>query len=88
VDNILNPDKYLNYKSNNIYYFKIDNIIYYLAPWCSIESSKIYHDYKGWMNEFEDNFIIEENEKIIMSNNFYEKAIEEKILISSLCINR
>jgi|TARA_B110000263_G_scaffold220223_1_gene207950 glycosyltransferase involved in cell wall biosynthesis len=88
VDNILNPDKELNYKSNNIYYCKIDNIIYYLAPWCSIESSKIYHDYKGWMNEFEDNFIIEENEKIIMSNNFYEKAIEEKILISSLCINR
>ena len=40
------------------------------------------------MDEFEDNFILEENTKIIMSNNFYKKAIKEKILISSLCINQ
>tara|TARA_B110000438_G_scaffold290642_1_gene326621 strand:- start:8571 stop:9923 length:1353 start_codon:yes stop_codon:yes gene_type:complete len=88
MDNILHPEKKLNYNNKNIIYCKVDNIVYYLAPWCSIENTKIYHDYKGWMNEFEDNFIIEENEKIIMSNNFYKKAIKEKILISSLCINQ
>ncbi|NCG35094.1 MAG: glycosyltransferase [Dehalococcoidales bacterium] len=88
VDNILNPDKKLSYKNNNKIYSNVDDIIYYLAPWCSVENSKIYHDYKGWMDEFEDNFILEENTKIIMSNNFYKKAIKEKILISSLCINQ
>ena len=88
VDHILNPDKKLSYKNNNKIYSNVDDIIYYLAPWCSIENSKIYHDYKGWMDEFEDNFILEENTKIIMSNNFYKKAIKEKILISSLCINQ
>mgnify|MGYP006077951777 FL=1 len=88
LDNIKYPNRKNKYKNNFKFFSNIENIIYYLAPWCTLENNKIYHDYKGWMNEFEDNFIIEKNEKIIMSNNLYKKAIKEKILISSLSINQ
>ena len=62
---------------------KVDTVDgkYFMSPWCFISNNKIYHDYKGWMKDFENKFKLQ-NKRIILDHKYIEKAISEKILIS------
>ena len=47
-----------------------------------MNKNKIYHDYKGWLDNFENKFKIL-NKEIFFVDNISQKALDEKILISS-----
>ena len=75
------PNKETNENFSFDYKLELNNETYYLAPWCSIENTKIYHDYYGWMDKFDDQIKITSKNKIIINNNLLKEALKERILI-------
>ena len=75
------PNKKTNEKFSFDYKLELNHKTYYLAPWCSIENTKIYHDYYGWMEKFDDQIKITSKNKLIINNNLLKEALKERILI-------
>ena len=73
--------------TNNINYqiYNLQNILEFnnlkVSIECYLNNNKIYHDYKGWLDSFENKFKIIDKE-IFFVDNISQKALDEKILIS------
>ena len=82
IETFTNPNSKLKEEINDSP-MKVDTVDgkYFMSPWCFISNNKIYHDYKGWMKDFENKFKLQ-NKRIILDHKYIEKAISEKILIS------
>ena len=69
IEIFTNPSFKEGYKNNtNQFYSKIDGKKYDLSPWCFMNKNKIYHDYKGWLDNFENKFKILDKEIFFVDN--------------------